>query len=116
MEVDPRTGVITGAALPIGTVPHLKIPFEVDPFGMALTLQQGSADEITQCVANLLGTRPGTRYLLPPYGTPDPTFGAFDLQFAKLQVNKYEPRATINAVVTAGGEELIAVQVSGGTP
>lgn len=97
-------------------IPHLKIPFALADDGSAQTLEQGTSDEITQCVANLVGTTPGTRFFLPPYGTPDPTFAGLNQRLLAAAAQKFEKRATIAIAVTPGGEEVVVVRVSGGTP
>ena len=97
-------------------IPHLKIPFAIGDDGSAQTVDQGSSDEITQCVANLVGTRPGTRFVLPAYGTPDPTFTGLNVGMLSVAARKYEPRATISVQVTPANEEVIVVGVAGGTP
>jgi hypothetical protein len=104
---------VTGPPLPQGSIPHLSIPFEVYPYGRAKTVQQGTKDEVTQCVAMLVGTRIGTRLLLPTYGTVDPTFGQFDIQALKLACKTFEPRAAVDILVTPGNNETIAVEVYG---
>jgi hypothetical protein len=66
-------------------------------------------------VANIVGTRPGTRMMVPRYGLPDPTFVGFDVPLLKLQAQAYEPRATGVAVaITPGGVEYVTVEVAGG--
>lgn len=110
------TGVVAGLPLPIGSVPHLRVPFAVNDQGNAATVEQGTSDEIVQCVAMLVGTRPGTRYLLPAYGIVDPTFSGFDQVGLQLATKTYEPRAVIAVTVGPGNTEQVSVQVQGGTP
>lgn len=97
-------------------IPHLTIPFTLAEDGSAQTLEQGTSEEITQCVANLVGTLPGTRYAIPAYGTPDPTFSGLNLAMLNVAARKYEPRATISVKVTPANQEFIVVGVAGGTP
>lgn len=106
------SGVVAGD--PPSGIPHLRIPFALASDGAAETLEQGTSAEIVQCVANLVGTRPNTRLLLPAYGIVDPTFKGLDLRALKLAVAKYEKRATIDVQVTAGNQEFIVVGVAGG--
>lgn len=103
------TNVNTGAPV---SIPHLRIPFTIGSTGSAQTVQQDSATEIVQSVANLVGTRPGTRYMVPTYGMPDPTFGGVKPGALALAVKKWEPRATVSTQVTPGNEEQVTVQVS----
>lgn len=111
MAIDP-SGVVMGDP-PTG-IPHLRIPFALASDGSAETLGQGTSAEIVQCVANLVGTTPGTRLLVPAYGIVDPTFAGLDQRALKLAVAKYEKRATIDVQVSVGNEETIVVGVAGG--
>lgn len=97
-------------------IPHLKIPFALADDGSAQTVDQGTSAEITQCVANLVGTRPGTRFALPAYGIPDPTFGVLNTGTLAVAARKYEPRASITVQITPANEEVVVVGVTGGTP
>jgi hypothetical protein len=106
-------GVVLGTPPP--GIPHLSIPFALLSDGTAATLQQGTSAEIVQCVANLVGTRPGTRFLLPAYGVADPTFGGLDPVAVKLAAQKYEKRAAVAVVSTPGREDFVTVDVSGGS-
>lgn len=106
-------GVVTGP--PPGGIPHLVIPFAIGDDGTAQTVPQGSVAEIVQCVANLVGTTPGTRYLVPTYGTPDPTFAGINRKALGLAVATFEPRATVTVVESPGGTEFVEVRVAGST-
>lgn len=106
-------GVIVGQRPP--GVPHLRIPFSLATDGTAETVAQGTSAEIVQCVANLVGTRPGTRFALPGYGITDPTFSGIDQVALHLAANKYEPRANVSVLVKAGQTEQVVVDVGGGT-
>lgn len=96
--------------------PHLKIPFALAEDGSAQTVEQGTSEEITQCVANLVGTLPGTRHAIPAYGIPDPTFSGLNLGLLNVAARKYEPRATVSVTVTPANQEVVVVGVAGGTP
>jgi phage baseplate assembly protein W len=113
MTITDSSGVVQGA-IPPG-VPHLKIPFAIDRDGTAEVIQQGTAAEVVQCVANLVGTTPGTRMMMPAYGVPDPTFTGLNQKALQLAVGKYEDRAIVTVQVTVGNEESIVVDVQGGT-
>jgi phage baseplate assembly protein W len=108
--------IVSGPGIPQGSVPHLRIPFALDGTGAAETVEQGTNDEVIQCVAVLVGTRPGTRYFRPSYGITDPTFGGINTKALLLAAQKWEPRAIINVIVTPDEEEIVTVQVAGGTP
>lgn len=100
------------------TIPHLAVPFTIGPTGAAQTLQQGSLAEVTQCVATLAGTRPGTRLMVPSYGTTDPAFGGLDVTAFTQAAGKWEPRAAVAVQSTPGDPQQVVVQVAiaGGTP
>lgn len=107
-------GVVQGN--PPAGVAHLKIPFALADDGTAETLAQGTSAEIVQCVANLVGTRPGTRLLVPTYGMLDPTFAGVNRLTLTAAVAKFEPRASVTVVLTPAGTEQVIVDVVGGTP
>lgn len=109
-------GVILGP-IPPG-IPHFLIPFSIGETGAAQTVQQGSVTEIIQSVSNLIGTRPGTRLMVPKYGVPDPTFLGLNVPALQLAVATYEKRAVVSAEVTPGNEEqvVVSVAVAPGTP
>lgn len=102
-------GVVLGP-LPPG-IPHLAIPFSIGSDGTAETLAQGTVPEIVQSVANLVGTRPGTRLMVPSYGIPDPTFAGVDPVALQLATSKWEPRATISTSIAPGNTEGVVIQV-----
>ncbi len=106
-------GVLLGP--PPGGTPDSAVPFTVDDTGVIETVEQGTSAEIVQCVANLVGTRPGTRFMVPTYGIVDPTFGGLDRVALQTAVAKWEPRATVSVQVTPANEEVIVVGVVGGT-
>lgn len=109
-------GIVAGAT-PSG-VPHLAIPFLIGADGSALTVEQDSTDEVVQCVAVLVGTRPGTRPMVPAYGLTDPTFVGVQTGELTRAVARFEPRASVSVAVTPGGTEQVVVQVKNevGTP
>lgn len=55
-------------------VPHYALPFRLGPDGSFATVEQGSIEEIEQCVANILRTIVGTWFDTPEFGVPDETF------------------------------------------
>ena len=79
-------------------IPHLAVPFRVQG-GKVITVEQGSAEEIEQCVEACLKTPLGSRIDAPGYGVPD---GTFRTQGASLGPEPYlaaieaaEPRADL---------------------
>lgn len=63
----------------------------------AKTVEQGSKDEIAQCVFAILNTVPGQRTDDPGWGFPDQTFrqGGVDLNELRRVVEEHEPRASV---------------------
>jgi hypothetical protein len=105
-------GVILGAT-PAG-VPHLAIPFAIAYDGSAQVVEQDTSEDIVQCVAMLVGSRPGDRLLVPGYGTPDPTFTGLQVGPVRRSASRWEPRATLSVQVDPGGTERVVVGVAGG--
>lgn len=101
--------IISGATPP--GVPHLAIPFEVGADGTVATVEQDSPAEVVQSVANLVGTRPGTRLMVPEYGVEDPNFLGLDQNALAHAVASWEPRAQVNVAVTPGNLTQIVVEV-----
>lgn len=81
------------------SVPHLAVPFAFAGDGTVATVEQDSAEEITQCVRVLLGTVTGSRVVVPTYGVPDPTFTGVDPQEVTDAVTEWEPRAAVTVTV-----------------
>lgn len=102
-------GIVSGPA-PIG-VPHLALPFAIGADGSALTVEQDSEAEVVQSVGVLVGTRPGTRTMVPSYGITDPTFVGVQVGELTRAVAVWEPRASVTVQVTPGGTEQVVVQV-----
>jgi len=78
------------------TTPQLKVPFQMSGSKMA-TIEQDSDDDVVQCVAATIRTRPGTRPDDPLMGIPDFAFSenGADLSVIRATLAKYEPRATV---------------------
>lgn len=104
-----QNGVVLGATPP--GVPHLAIPFTIGADGTANVVAQDSVPEVVQSVAMLVGTRPGTRLMVPTYGINDPTFGGIDQPALHAAASKWEPRATVGVQVTPANEEYVSVGV-----
>lgn len=77
-------------------IPHLKLPLSLDPNGGLSTLEQDSPEDVTQCVAVLLGTDLGERIEDPDYGIEAGLFEvATDIGAILDKVEEYEPRAEV---------------------
>lgn len=77
-------------------IPHFSLPFRYVG-GKAACTEQGSLDEITDCVIAALRTPLGSRTELPEYGTSDATFQQQPVHFQSIvdQVVSHEPRALV---------------------
>jgi phage baseplate assembly protein W len=75
-------------------IPHLAMPFKYVA-GKPVVVEQGSEDEIAQCVEVVLRTHPGQRKELPDFGCADLAFRAMPLHTADLDaaIARDEPRA-----------------------
>lgn len=102
-------GVVLGPK-PAG-VPHFLVPFAITATGSAQTVQQGTTQEVVQSVAMLVGTRPGTRYMLPTYGMTDPTFLGVNAAALQLAASTWEGRAAVSVASVPGNEETVTVSV-----
>lgn len=76
-------------------IPHLRYPFSVG--AKVATVDQGSPDEIAQCVYAVLATAPGDRTEEPEFGFPPQLFrqGGVDLEELRRSVEEHEPRASV---------------------
>lgn len=78
-------------------VPHFSFPFRLAGSRIALT-DQGSDDEILDCVEVLLSTEPGERIDLPDYGLEDQAFleGGASRSQIDSTIRAWEPRAAFD--------------------
>lgn len=79
------------------SIPHLSLPFRLQD-GSFATSEQGTADEIADCVQVLVSTVTGQRIEVPTYGIPSPVFAQEAPQVSPIllaTVQKWEPRANI---------------------
>lgn len=76
-------------------IPHFSFPFRLSG-GSPATVEQGSDDEILDCVEVLLSTEPGERIDLPDYGLEDQTFREGGASRTAIQntIRTWEPRAS----------------------
>jgi hypothetical protein len=76
-------------------LPHFSVPFRFTP--AAAVTDQGSIDEIVDCIVAILVCRRGFRVELPAFGLPDPTFTSPgpDLDEIRRAVETWEPRAAV---------------------
>ena len=106
-------GAVTYAPPPavpgVSPIPHFLVPFVITDAGSVATVQQGTLAEIIQSVSNLIGTTPGTRYMVPGYGIPDPTFEGIDPVTLRQAVAKWEPRAAVSMTALPDGTTTVTV-------
>ena len=82
--------------MPYPTTPKLKIPLALEGDGLA-AVEQGSVDEVAQCVYAIVATPIGTRIDDLDFGIEEPTFEQLPLDVTEMlaQVNTYEPDAQV---------------------
>lgn len=89
--------------------PHFATPFRVLGNRVA-AIEQDSEAEILGCVEAVLRTRFGSRIDEPEYGIPSDLFQALgpnsNVDDVLAAVAEWEPRAVVNAQITANVEEL----------
>lgn len=108
-EETPSPGLVTGRSNVSVQVPHMQWPFRmggVNSSGIAF-VEQDSPEEIEQCVALVLVTRPGDFPDEPTLGLIEPAFRQGGVSQADIEaaVHRWEPRAQINFT----SDELVAV-------
>lgn len=83
---------------------HLSSPFTITANG-ALTVEQGTPEDITQCVYRVAVFPEGYREDLPQYGVPELAFEAIPLDLATYEaaLNLWEPRAELESSEMAEG-------------
>lgn len=93
-------------------VPHFSFPFRFAG-NQIMVSDQGSDDEILDCVEVLLSTEPGERIDLPAYGLEDQTFrqgGASQSEISSA-IRAWEPRALVEIDATALQDRVDNVNV-----
>jgi phage baseplate assembly protein W len=82
----------------VADVPHFSLPFRVVN-GSVVESEQGSVEEIEDCVESILRTFVGTRIDAPKFGIPDETFvqqtpnSSAEIYIAVIEAQ--EPRARV---------------------
>lgn len=77
-------------------IPHLALPFRIVD-GAAAVTEQGSFEEIRDCVSAIVRYPHGSRPESPTFGNPDQTFveSAPESEFVRAAVAEWEPRADV---------------------
>jgi hypothetical protein len=88
----PKVPKFTG---PKPDIPHFDYPFRFGRGGSAVTVEQDSAEEITNAALAVLKTERGFRQELPDFGIDSPMFreGGVSEQGIKHALDVWEPRA-----------------------
>lgn len=78
--------------------PHFSLPLRYVN-GSAVVNQEGSMEDIADCVLAVCLTNPGDRDEMPDFGIDDPTFQQQPIPLAALlsQITTFEDRATLLA-------------------
>jgi phage baseplate assembly protein W len=98
-------------------VPHLAFPLRSHG-GRPAVVEQGTLDDVRQCVFTLMRTPRGCRPLAPETGVEDPTFSQGidgDELAAELEAEHMEPRARVDVTadpVDETGRQRVRVEVS----
>ena len=108
-----------GAGAAPAYIPHLNAIMQLGPSGSFTTWQQGTIDEVAQCVEVVCDTTIGDRTVVPGFGIPPLAFtiqASGQMQQAIQQaIGTWEPRAVVQVVVTPNGngsEPVVTVNTS----
>jgi phage baseplate assembly protein W len=78
-------------------IPHFAIPFRIDPQRGAYVTEQGSEQEIMDCVEVVMRYNPGDRPEKLTFGIPDETFKEeVDVVSIANAVSEWEPRVELS--------------------
>jgi hypothetical protein len=76
--------------------PHFRIPFRFDGFGVLLTNEQGTLDEIATNVEIIIRYERGSFEPLPTFGITYPEFSEkINIEKMKSEILEWEPRADL---------------------
>ena len=78
----------------------ISFPFRIGVNGAVATKLDGTDDYYAEELAQLVGTRPGERLMVPTYGMPDPAFDEVSATVLMLQAGKFGPPVRIADVQT----------------
>jgi phage baseplate assembly protein W len=83
---------------------HVRLGAPLDRRGDFPTVDQDSHDDVVQCVAVVVATRPGERLAIMDFGVDDPTFAGVDAGQLTDVVEGWEPRVSVDATIDAVGQ------------
>lgn len=86
-------------------LPQFDAPFRLDSKGQAVTVEQGSPEDIAAQIYNVIACPQGAKQNDPTWGIPSPLFGPvpLDLNGIVKAVQALVPGATVEAVQRAVG-------------
>lgn len=95
-----------GSGSPQTYLPHLDAALVLGADGTFMTWQQGTIDEVAQCVEVICGTTIGDRTVVPTFGLPALPFTIQSShqyqQSIQQAINTWEPRARVQVVINSG--------------
>ena|ERR1035437_242114 len=101
----------TGA--PPTILPHLSAALTLQSDGTFAFWQQGTIDEVAQCVEMICGTEQGDRTVVPGFGLPPLVFTLNQNEKAIMNaINTWEDRATVNLNITQNQQDIVSIQVN----
>ena len=85
--------------------PHFDLPFRLEARKFAV-VEQDTQEDVYNCVEAILRTTVGTRWYVPNFGIPDPTFRISPMDARQLysQISLNEPRA--RTLITVGLDDI----------
>ena len=94
-------------------LPHLSASMILQGDGTFFFWQQGTIDEVAQCVEMICGTEQGSRTVVPGFGLPPLVFTLNQNEKAIMSaINTWEDRATVNLNITASAQDIVSIQVN----
>ena len=101
----------TGA--PPTILPHLSAAMVLQGDGTFAFWQQGTLDEVAQCVEMICGTEQGSRTVVPGFGLPPLVFTLNQNEKAIMAaINTWEDRATVNLNITSSAQDIVSIQIN----
>jgi hypothetical protein len=95
-------------------IPHLAWPLTLANDGALAQVEEGTIEDVRQCVRVLLLTPLRVRPLAPDIGVEDPTFAPVDEAALAARLEELDDRARVSVIASppdAAGEQQIEVRV-----
>ena len=107
------SGAWGGTGIVPVVLPHLSAAMTLQGDGTFSFWQQGTIDEVAQCVEMICGTTQGDRTVVPAFGMPQLVFNLSQNQKAILNaINTWEPRATVAVNISQNSQGVDTIQVN----